>query len=100
MKGRIEFLNLDGADMEVYRDLIQLSAPVISAIALYFFQKMSESVSELNKNVAVVIARMEQHSEYINEGKISALRNANDISELKIKMAATRCLNSGEVCKF
>jgi hypothetical protein len=86
--------------MDLYKDLVQLSTPVISAIALYFFQRMSESVSELNKNVAVVIAKMEQHSEDINEGKVNALKNANDISELKIKMASTRCLNSGEPCKF
>ena len=73
--------------MEVYKELIQLLTPIIGAIALFIFQRMSESVSELNKNVAVVIEKIEKHEKDIAENKENTARHSDDLAELRIALA-------------
>lgn len=73
--------------MEVYKELLQLLTPIIGAIALFIFQRMSESVSELNKNVAVVIEKIEKHEKEIAENKENTARHSDDLAELRIALA-------------
>lgn len=46
--------------MEIYKELLSISTPIIGMFALYIFQKMSDSVTKLNENVAVVINQVER----------------------------------------
>ena len=73
--------------MEFYKEIIQLITPIIGAIALFIFQKMSESVSELNKNVAVVIEKIEKHEKEISENKENTARHSDELADLKIALA-------------
>lgn len=73
--------------MEMYKDLLNLITPIMGAVALYIFQKMSDSVSELNKNVAVVIEKIEKHEKEISENKEMSVKHAEDIAELKLELA-------------
>jgi uncharacterized membrane protein len=76
-----------GGIMELYKELLQLITPIIGGIALFIFQKMSESVSELNKNVAVVIEKIEKHEKEIAENKENTAKHSDDLAELKIALA-------------
>ena len=73
--------------MEVYKELLQLLTPIFGAIALFIFQIMSESVSELNKNVAVVIEKIEKHEKEIAENKENTAKHSDDLADLKIALA-------------
>jgi hypothetical protein len=77
--------------MDFYKEIVQLSTPIMGAIALYIFQRMSDSISELNKNVAVVIEKIEKQEMEIIEVKKISERHARNIEELKICMAKKGC---------
>lgn len=73
--------------MEFYKEVIQLITPIVGALALFIFQKMSESVGELNRNVAVLIQKIEKHEEEIAENKIVTSKHSEDITTLRIELA-------------
>lgn len=73
--------------MEIYKELLSLSTPIIGMFALFIFQKMSDSVTKLNENVAVVINQVERQGSDINESKIVTARHAEDMALLKLELA-------------
>lgn len=73
--------------MEIYKDLVQLLTPIMGAIGLLIFQKIYESISKLNENVAVVVERMEKHDQEIAENKILLQKHSDDVNELKLSLA-------------
>ena len=73
--------------MELYKDLVQLLTPIMGAIGLLIFQKIYESISKLNENVAVVISRLEIHDEEINKSKLIMQKHSDEVAELKLSLA-------------
>jgi hypothetical protein len=61
--------------------------PILGAIGLYIFSRIAESIAELNKNVAVVIEKIERHEKEIGEARDMGMRHSEDMQELKLELA-------------
>ena len=69
--------------MEIYKDLLNLITPMIGVVALYYFQRLTESVSELNKHVAVMLEKLAKAEVEIDKIKILTFEQALEISKIK-----------------
>lgn len=80
---------MDG--LGIYKDLLNLVTPMIGMVALYYFQRLTESVSELNKNVAVMLEKLARAENEIEKVKVLTFAQALDISNIRSNQKSKGC---------
>ena len=75
-----------------WKDLAQVLTPLVGVFALYYFQKMSESISELSENVAVLIEKIDRHELEIEKIRVMTYAQALDLKGLKTTQKSKGCI--------
>lgn len=78
--------------MEIYKDLLNLITPMVGMVALYYFQRLTESVSELNKHVAVMLEKLAKAEVEIDKIKILTFDQALELTNIKSTQRANKCI--------